>query len=31
MRSLIFLVITLISGAIAGTVLALINLGVVEP
>jgi predicted cobalt transporter CbtA len=31
MRSLIFLIITLISGAIAGTVLALINLGVVEP
>ena len=31
MRSLVFLVITLISGAIAGTVLALINLGVVEP
>ena len=31
MRTLPFLLVTVVSGAIAGTILGLINLGVVEP
>jgi hypothetical protein len=31
MKTLLFLAITLISGAIAGTILGIINQGIVEP
>ena len=31
MRSFPFLLVTLVSGAVAGTILGIVNLGVVEP